>query len=197
MSEITAEAGQRVEHPLGVLLRGGFVRKSTPLGAPRRARPLYAIADAYLAFWFGVLYSDLPQIEAGQGSAVLERRRPQWQRHLGWVFEEAARAHATRLVQRGELPRDLVVGRWWSTSGEPIEIDALGLRGSRTHLLGEARWQERPLGLRDLRALVAKAALAPRVVADPTFVLWGRSGIDSRAEAAGALGYDLRQMLAE
>lgn len=194
-SEIASEAGQRVEHPLDVLLRSGFVRRSVPVGAPRRARPLYEIGDPYLAFWFGVLYSDLPQIEARQGRAVLRRRRDQWQRHLGWVFEEAARAHAVRLVRRGELPEDLVVGRWWSTSGAPLEVDVLGLQGTTAVLLGEARWQERPLGPRDLRELLAKAAQIPSVADDPILALWGRDGIETGLRSTGALGFDVDDVL--
>lgn len=195
LSEIASEAGQRIEHPLDVLIRAGFVQRSVPIGAPRRARPLYQIGDAYLAFWFGVLYSDLPQIEAGQGKAVIQRRRPQWQRHLGWVFEEAARAHAVRLVQRGELPDDLVIGRWWSTSGPPTEVDVLGMRGATACLLGEARWQERPLGARDLRELMAKAARIPNVAGDPVLALWGRGGIEPGLRTMGVRGFDVEEVL--
>lgn len=194
-SEIAGEAEQRIEHPLDVLVRAGFVRRSRPVGAPRRARPLYEIPDPYLAFWFGVLYSDLPEIEAGQGRAVLERRRPQWQRHVGWMFEEAARAHAARLAERGDLSEDLVVGRWWATKGEPCEVDVLGLRGSRTHLLGEARWQSRPLGAGDLEELRRKAVRVPRPVATPLYALWGRAGADEAAIRAGALGFDVEHVL--
>jgi uncharacterized protein len=195
ISQIASEADQRVEHPLGVLVGAGFVRRSIPLGAPARARPMYEIADPYLAFWFGVLYSDVPEIESGQGKAVLRRRREQWQRHLGWVFEESARAHAARLVGRGDLPDDLVVGRWWTTSGEPCEVDVLGLRGSRTALMGEARWQAKPLALRELRALMARQSRVPRPADDLTFALWGRSGVDQQARSAGALGYSVKDVL--
>lgn len=197
VSEIAAEAGQRVEHPVDVLVRAGFVRRSVPVGAPRRARPLYEIGDAYLAFWFGVLYSDLPQIEAGQGRAVLRRRRGHWQRHLGWVFEEAARAHAVRLVLRGELPDDLVVGRWWSSTGPPLELDVLGLRGATAVLLGEARWQDRPLGGRELRELLAKAGRIPNVIDEPIFALWGRGGVEDEVRSAGARGFDINDVLSE
>lgn len=197
LSQIAAEADQRIEHPLDVLLRSGFVRRSVPVGAPRRARPLYEIADPYLAFWFGVLYSDLPQIEQGQGRAVLRRRREQWQRHLGWVFEETARAHASRLVGQGVLPEDLVVGRWWSTTGPPLEVDVLGLRSRTAVLLGEARWQQRPLGPRDLRELLAKAARIPNVVDDPILALWGRGGIEQELRSPGVLGFDIDDVLSE
>lgn len=198
-SDIAGEAEQRIEHPMGVLVGSGFVRRGVPVGAPRKARPLYAIDDAYLAFWFGVLFSDRTLIEAGQAEAVFDRRQPQWERHLGGVFEEAARAHATRLVSRGELvvPGDgVVVGRWWASSGEACEIDVLALRGHTAALLGEARWQARPLGVRELRALMVKTPRAPGSPEDPVYALWGRNGIDDAARAAGAVGFNLADMLA-
>jgi AAA+ ATPase superfamily predicted ATPase len=193
-SEIASQADQRVEHPLDVLTGTGFLRRATPLGAPRASQPLYEIADPYLAFWFGVLYSDIPFIETGQGRQVLRRKEPQWQRHLGWVFEEQARAHARRLVAKGGLPDDIVVGRWWSSRGEPCEVDVLGMRGSRTHLLGEARWQQQPLGNRDLEGLRRKLARVPRPVEDITFVLWGRGGVRPETTQTGALGFGANEV---
>lgn len=193
---IASEAQQRIEHPLEVLVRAGFVRGALPIGAPKGARPAYDIADPYLAFWFGVLYSSLADVEAGQGSAVLKRVAPLWQRHLGLVFEDAARAHARRLVQRGQLPDDLVVGRWWAAAGEPTEIDVLGLRGSRTFLLGEARWQPRPLDTRDLEALRRKVTRVPEPVPEPLYALWGRGGVTPEVRHAGGLGFDIEATLA-
>ncbi|MGH2718224.1 MAG: ATP-binding protein, partial [Actinomycetota bacterium] len=195
LTDIEADAAQRVEHPLEVLQRSGFIRRSTPVGAPRRARPLYEIDDPYLAFWFGVLYSDLGLIDGGQGRAVLGRRRPQWQRHIGWVFEEQARAHAARLVAAGTLPEDMLVGRWWASTGEPCEVDVIGLSGARTAMLGEAKWQARPLGPRELRELMAKATRVPDVVEHPQIVLWGRGGLDPALAGAGLLGFGPEDML--
>jgi hypothetical protein len=113
-SEIASDAGQRVEAPLETLVRAGFVRKALPVGAPKAARPLYEIADAYLAFWFSCLYATQSEIEGGQGRAVLSRMSPRWQQHVGWVFEEAARAHAAQLVRDQELPKT-----WWLDVGGP------------------------------------------------------------------------------
>lgn len=194
-AEIAADSGQRVERPLEILIRAGLISRTLPVGAPRGARASYGIADPYLAFWFGVLYSDIPQIEAGQGSAVLSRKNPSWQRHLGAVFEDLARRHARRLASGGELPSDLVIDRWWASSGEPCEVDVIGLRGARTALVGEARWQARPLGARDLAQLRRKTLRAPRAVELPTFVLWGRGGVDARILSANVLGFDPRDML--
>ncbi len=196
-SEIASEAGQRVEQPLEVLTRAGFVRKVTPVGAPKAARPNYEIADPYLAFWFGVLYSDIPQVEAGQGRQVLRRKRPSWEHHLGWVFEEAARGHARRLVNKGDFPGDLVIGRWWATTGPPCEVDVLGLRGTKTQLMGEARWQKQPLTLRDLDILKDKLPRVPSPVAQPIFALWSREGIGREVVKAGARGFDIDELLSD
>ena len=194
-SEIAGEAGQRVEHALDVLVRAGLVAKVAPIGAPRAARSIYTPADVYLSFWFRVLYSDVALIEGGQGSAVLRRARPRWQAHLGQVFEEMARAHARRQVVNGDLPEDLVVGRWWATSGDACEVDVLGLRGNRTALIGEAKWQTDPLGIRELEQLRRKTAKVPRAVDEPIYVLWGRAGANEEARRAGARGFSLEAML--
>jgi AAA+ ATPase superfamily predicted ATPase len=195
ISEIANDAAQRVDHPLDVLIRTGFVRRSVPVGAPKAARPLYEIDDVYLAFWFAVLYSDLALIDGGQGRSVLRRRSPEWQRHLGAVFEAAARQHAVRMVESGELPNDLVVGRWWAQSGAQCEVDVLGLSGTATALLGEARWQSRPLGLRDLAELSAKRALVPRTADEAVLALWGRAGAEPSVRKAGARTFGLRDVL--
>jgi uncharacterized protein len=111
------------------------------------------------------------------------------------VFEDLAREHARRLAARGALPRDLVIGRWWTVKGEPCELDVLGLRGARTVLLGEARWQARPLGTRELAQLQRKAARTPHTVELPIFALWGRGGVDPRIRSEQVLGFDPAAML--
>jgi uncharacterized protein len=196
-SAIASEAQQRIEYPLEVLTNGGFVRKALPLGAPKGARPDYEIADPYLAFWFGVLYASISEIETRQGQAVLTRIEPLWQRHLGSVFEEAARIHARVLVERGTLPTDLVVGRWWASSGDQLEVDVLGLRGAESHLLGEARWQDRPLDVRALEELRRKITRVPRPSSEPIYALWGRNGVTQAVRDAGGVGFDAAAVIGE
>jgi uncharacterized protein len=193
--EIAAESEQRVERPLEILARAGLIAKVTPVGAPKQARPNYEIADPYIAFWFSVLYSDISQIEAGQGRSAIRRTQPEWQRRVGAVFEDAARAHAVRLALRGVLPEELVVGRWWSIRGEPCEVDVLGLHGSKTALLGEARWQRGELGRRDLEQLKRKTVRTPRPIAEPWYALWGRGGVNPDITGERVLGFGPREML--
>lgn len=196
-SEIASDAGQRVEAPIELLVRGGFLRRVLPVGAPKGAKPLYEIADPYLAFWFSCLYAHQTEIESGQSGPLYERLAPLWQRHVGWVFEEEARAHAVRLVAMGELPRKLVIGRWWAHTGQSCEVDVLGLDGSKTALLGEAKWQDKPLDARDVAELEAKRARVPSPADDLHFALWGRRGVAKEAtRASGVVGFSLADMLA-
>jgi AAA+ ATPase superfamily predicted ATPase len=194
--EIANEAGQRIEAPIDLLVRAGFLDKRLPVGAPKASRPSYAISDPYISFWFSSLYPYATEIEADQGPAVQKLVVPRWQRHMGEVFEALARVHAAHLVQTGDLPRDVVVGRWWSASGPQCEVDVLGLRGNRTLLLGEARWQTGKLGTRDLHMLERKLALVPQPVERPVFGFWSREGADSALKKQPhVLTFDLREMI--
>jgi hypothetical protein len=196
-SEIASAADQRIEHPLETLVEAGLVEKALPAGAPKGARADYEILDPYLRFWFNVLYADRGLIEGGQGAAVMERAHPRFETHVGHVFEEMARGHARRLVAHGKLPKDIVVGRWWASSGPPCEIDVLGLRGSRTFLLGEARWQRAPVGTRELEALIRKSERVPMLLDEPVYAFWSRSGGTKVLEAASVRVFDLDSMLGD
>jgi hypothetical protein len=175
-SRIADLAGQRVDLPLETLRRGGSVRRSTPVGAVRRTPPLYELADPHLRFWFFVLGHLVERIQGGEGEAVLERQWPRWQQHVGWTFEEVARAHARRLVTAGSLPLDTLIGRWWSTTGVEAEIDVVGMQGGRTALLGEARWSRRGFDQRDVARLEELSARLPDA-RDALFGFWSRGDV--------------------
>jgi uncharacterized protein len=174
-NDIAIDADQRIEYPLAFLVDSGLVTRGTPVGAPRRARPHYAIVDPYLRFWFTVLYSDRARIEGGLGRAVLQAREGLWRHHVAWVFEEAARAHAQRLLSASEAGRETLVGRWWGQGRQPEEVDVLGLRDGRTVLIGEAKWSAGPFDRRWLAELDRKLTLVPEPVADPLRWMWTRA----------------------
>jgi hypothetical protein len=175
-SRIAGRAQQRIDYTLDRLRRAGYVRAVHPVGMGGVPDPLYEIADGYLAYWFAVLRDDADLIEGGQGGAVQQRTDGRWQRHLAWVFEAEARAHAQRLVAAGELPADTVVGRWWQD--ETAEIDVLALSGDRPVLVGECRWQARELTERDLAELRRRAARlpAPADLTGTGYAFWSRGG---------------------
>ena len=191
---IQQQAGQRLERSLALLQRAGLVHVDRPLGSPDRTPGLYEITDTYLRCWYQLCWADLGLIDGGQGAQVLRRRWPRWQRHLGQVFEEQARAHAVRLAAARRLPA-AIYGRWWTTSGQQVEVDVLALAEGRSVLVGEARWSETPLGLRDLADLRRKAQAIPDPVTDIRFVTWSRSGADPSALAAGLVAFRPEDMV--
>ena len=93
------------------------------------------------------------------------------------------------------LPRELVVGRWWATRGQPCEVDVLGLIDGRVGLLGEARWQAAPLGIGEVNALREKLGHLPPASGRLQLALWGRGGVTSEAVRAGVRGFSLKDVL--
>ncbi|MGH9074472.1 MAG: ATP-binding protein, partial [Acidimicrobiales bacterium] len=166
-SEIANEAGARVDRSLDSLVQARLVRAVTPLGAPQKARPEYRVTDPYLRFWFRVLANHAQRVEAGQGAEVLSHTAGEWQGQLGFVFEQAARQHAVRLVRDGALPAGTLVDEWWATSGDQCQVDVLGLLDHRTVAVGEARWQSRALGTPEIEALHRALRRVPDPVASP------------------------------
>jgi AAA+ ATPase superfamily predicted ATPase len=176
-SRIAGRAQQRIDYTLDRLRRAGYVRTVRALGTGGSTDPMYEITDDYLAFWFAVLRDDADLIDGGQGPAVRQRTSGRWQTHLARVFEAAARDHAQRMVAAGTLPGDTVIGRWWKD--EIVEIDVLGLAGDHPVLVGECRWQAKPLTQRDLSDLRRRAAHLPSPgQAGLTFAFWSRGGAD-------------------
>lgn len=172
-SRIAGRAQQRIDYTLERLRRAGYVRRVVPVGNTA-ADPLYEIADTYLAFWFGVLRDDVDLIEGGQGPAVRHRTAGRLDQHLARVFESACRDHAALLARHGDLPGDMIIGRWWHD--ETAEIDVLGIRGDQTALLGECRWQTAPLTSRDVLELQRKITFVPPPADDIQLLFWTRTG---------------------
>lgn len=195
-AEIRNEVGQRIDRPLEALQRARLLRAATPLGAPLKARPEFRVDDAYLRFWFRVLAQGVQRIEAGQGPAVLAHSRGEWQTHLGWVFEQAARDHAAHLVATGELPSGSQVGEWWTVTGVPCQLDVLGLLDRRTVFGGEAKWRSRPLGTAELDELARRVRAAPNPIPQPALLLWGRGGVRSDVQVGAVRGFGPAEMLA-
>ncbi len=178
-SKIASRAQQRIDTTLIQLQRSGYVTAERPIGSPATADPLYRLTDPYIRFWFSVLRADAELIDGGQGAVVLRRTQPKWESHVQSVFEEIARLHAIRAVADGLLP-EAVIGRWWLD--ETVEIDVLGLNSANeATLVGEVKWQDRPVSTGQVEQLRQAAARHLPLAADVTYCVWARHGIDLRA----------------
>jgi hypothetical protein len=174
LSEISARAGKRAEHSLDVLMHSGFVARRVPAGEPARKNVHYALNDSYLRLWYSIVDRNMQHIESGQGAAAIRGSLPLWDRVIADVFEHEARFHAARLVQRGELD-DVVVGEWWTDSGDQAQVDVVGLSAGRWLLAGEAKWSDR-FGRGDLGQLERSLHRAGRASEHPSLATWSRFG---------------------
>lgn len=148
------------------LVRIGIVERMTPVTEdPRRTRRrLYRVADNFLAFWLGVVDRHRAAIERGLGSSVLPVMLVELDDHLGIPWEEAVRIHLRRLAAAGELGPDVVaVGRYWTATQPPVEIDGVVLAGrSRTAVaVAEAKWARRVDGAAVARGLCSSGSRLP------------------------------------
>jgi len=144
-----------------------LVERLTPVTEdPRRTRRrAYRIADNFLAFWLGVLDRYQPEIERGLGASILPVLVGGLGDHLGARWEEAFRLHLRRLAERGDLgPGVVAVGPFWTSAGDPVEIDAVVLAGRdrAAAMVGEAKWARAVDGDRVRRDLERKAGALPR-----------------------------------
>ncbi len=145
----------------------------------RGGRSLYRIADGFLSFWLGLLARYTDDIDRGMGRQVANALVGELDNHMGPRFEEAFRDHLRRLATDGQLGEITSIGPWWNRSGDPVEIDAVGLAGrsGRAVLLGEAKWAKTADGARLARQLRAKASVVPRLSDDPTIAIAARDEV--------------------
>lgn len=182
---VRADPGRTLDRLLALRL----IERVVPVTEdPRRTRRrIYRIADNFLAFWLGLLDRYRPEIERGLGESILPVLLDSLDDHMGGPWEAAFRHHLRRLAAAGELGEGIVsVGPFWTSAGDPTEIDAVALAGRAREavLLGEAKWARR-VSAPSLRAeLERKAAALPRLAAKPRYAICARERVDN---AAGAL----------
>lgn len=193
-SAIGARVGQRIERPLELLQTSLLVRHERPVGSPPSTPGHYVLADTFLSAWYALCFGDDEDIEAGLGPGVLRRREGRWTRHVGAAFESQARLHARLVQDEGRLPEADAIGRWWTSS---VEVDVLGMRGNRTCLVGEAKWQAAPLTTAALGSLQAKLRLVPDPLRDVVLATWSRGGGSPELIAAGVRCWTVADMVGD
>ncbi|HXL92157.1 MAG TPA: hypothetical protein VN969_24720 [Streptosporangiaceae bacterium] len=90
---------------LARLAEARLIERLVPVTAESRhvRRPIYRIADNFLAFYLGPLGRFRAQIERGRGAAVLPALLRHLDDHMGQVYEACFREHLWRLALNGEL----------------------------------------------------------------------------------------------
>ena len=153
----TGLAQGHVSKYLQVLRDAGFVERRVPVTAGESSRlGRYHIVDPYLRFYYRFLAARQAQLALGETELALEEIK----RHLldfiaTHTWEELCREWTLRAGVRGKL--DLPVDQVGSAWTRQAQIDVVGLNSmEKTLVLGECKWQTKPVGQDVLRDLVHK-----------------------------------------
>lgn len=131
----------------------------------RTRRRVYRVSDNFLGFWLGLIDRYRPEIERGLGDGVASVLVQSLDDYMGPRWEDAFRHHLRRLAREGSLGEDVVaVGPFWTSAGEPVEIDAVVLAGRAREAVwvGEAKWARELDGDAVRHVLERKAEALPR-----------------------------------
>ena len=131
---------------------------SVDAGTQERAKPhrgLWRLTDNYFRFWYAVVRPSISELDAGDGDGVWKYVVcPQLNNLLSGPFEDVCRQWVRRHNVAGELPfRYEKLGRWWKG---PDEIDVVALGKDGSHLLGECKYKNTPVGPSVLASLREK-----------------------------------------
>jgi hypothetical protein len=153
----TGLAQGHISKYLSVLRDAGFVERRVPVTAGESSRHgRYHIIDPYLRFYYRFLATRQAQLAMGESDLALEEIK----RHLldfiaTHTWEELCREWTLRAGVRGQLPLPVdQVGSAWTRQAQ---VDVVALNSmEKTIVLGECKWQTRPVARGILQDLVNK-----------------------------------------
>ena len=184
---------------LAVLEHMHIVRRRLPVLAPPETRGgLWHLEDPFFRFWFRFVFPYQEDLETGLRAEDLfdGEVAPVLNEHIGPEFEDWCRSWArTNLGGRART-----VGAWWGPALDSLrrnkertseEIDIVGVGRGRVTVVGEAKWQNKPLDysvLKDLREYKVPALRQAgfKLATQVTTVLMARSGYTEQVQLAAA-----------
>lgn len=167
LNEISTKIGVEVvklSKYLDTLMGLKLIERVSPLPLGKSAREgLYRIKDNFFKFWYRFVFPNRELIEQGLADKVLEEKlRPHIGEYVGRVFEGIAVQYLWELNKKGALPfRFERIGKWWGNN--PIkrrqeEVDVVAYDEENV-LLCECKWQNEPVGLKEVNELMERGSL--------------------------------------
>lgn len=140
-----------------------LIERVTPVTEPDAKRGLYRLRDQFFGFWFRFVRPNMRQLELELEGSVWEGARDEFNRYLGFVFEEVCCQVLVEMAKKALLPlRVEKIGKWW---WKDEEIDILGLdKGKSKALAVEAKWTD--LDYREAKRLLSELAVKAHQVKD-------------------------------
>lgn len=137
----------------------------------------YKLKDNYFRFYFRFVFPNLSELETGDIDGVYEYQvKPHINEFVSFAFEEICIQYMRKLNKTGRLPfRFSKIGRWWDKKNE-IDIAAFDDNGNV--LLGECKWRNTKILIKDLDLLKHKSRYLDLECKSIFYYLFSKSGFD-------------------
>ena len=158
--------------------RYGIIEKVENMLSSSKRGLRYRIADNFLSFWFGQVYSQTEEIEFDPDQALTNtiRRLPEI---TGTRFEHVVRSLIPKLFDAGMVPiKPSKMGKHWGkvpgTRDKAYEIDLVG-QNEDSVLFVECKWTNKPVDSKTAQAFLQKCEYlkSPK---SKTYAMVSRSG---------------------
>lgn len=201
IADQTAIPAANVQQALQRLEELTLVRRVTPAVKAKSRQVRYEIADNLFRFSYRFKGKYETPIEMGLSDEVARRIvADEFSTYMGPVFEDVCRQWLVNQAVRGCLPLlPVEVGRWWGTNPRERreeEIDVV-VRGADGELvLGECKWNSRPVDASVIGVLRRRAELLPGG-GDAQLFVFSKSGFEEECRARAAEVGNVRLVTAE
>lgn len=165
---------------LDALIDLGIVVKEAPYGeSPRGRKTIYRIQDGCFRFWFRYVAPYLSAIELNEGERIYDHYiAPDLQHFMGQGFEQIAFDLFDDWTASKLLPDFAPTrGRWWGNNKAKRREEELDLvaKGEKYTFIGEAKWNEKPIGEAVYLELLEASEALP-ISNTPYYILFSKSG---------------------
>lgn len=173
------------------LQRIGLVEREVPVVASGR-RAAYRLTDNLFRFWYRFVAPNRSTIERHMPQRALRAVQQGLAGYMGAVFERICADWLWRCNAAGSLPVEFdQLGRWWGN--DPVakreeEIDVVCLDGKQPVVVGECKWQNRPVDASVVQTLAHRAALIGADANARYFVFAKEGFTDGCRELAASMG---------
>jgi AAA+ ATPase superfamily predicted ATPase len=182
---------------LGTLQELGLLHFQQPVVGKTVRRGMWMVADPYLRFWFRFVHPYRGELEHGADvdrfyQAAVEPVLDEFVSRP--TFEEVCRDYVRLLITRGEIAGVDRVGPWWGPVPAPRpenprfqtegELEVVAAVGNTVVLVGEAKWTNAAVSLRELQRLRHLVQHVPGAGPETRLLLFGRRFQPSLVEAA-------------
>ena len=179
---------------LKVLERMDIIERILPLGEKRKS--IYSFKDEFFRFWFKYIWPNYWLIEMGRYDVILEEIKTSLNDYLSYTWEKVLRETISLSLGKKifgvKIPIVKSIGPYWKNE---LEVDVLGI-GKDIIIVGEAKWENKKLGLKEVGKVINKAELLAEKFGKKNYlvIIASKSGFKQEYEEKNILLWTLEDI---